>query len=152
MFTSTSTVVFKTFACDKDVVGGKRYLRADYSISCDTGLHKFFEVYSGLMIAVSSPASTELAVGHVVPLLLVYAPSIIVVRRENRVDEQGFWGFKCIVLTEPANDKVTGKLWSIVGLLIHCRVVYLVYYPYLLSRWCIYQCCPIRAACEQGIQ
>ena len=55
MFTSTSTVVFKTFACDESAVEGKSYLRADYSISCDTNLHTFFKVYSGLMIVVSSP-------------------------------------------------------------------------------------------------
>ena len=49
-------MVFKTFACDKIVVAGESYLRANYSISCDTSLHMFFKIYSGLMILVSSPA------------------------------------------------------------------------------------------------
>ncbi|CAM9956616.1 unnamed protein product, partial [Laminaria digitata] len=52
VFTSASTVVFKTFACDDKAVEGENYLRADYSISCDTDLHLLFKVYSGLMIAV----------------------------------------------------------------------------------------------------
>ena len=56
MFTSASTVAFKTFACDDEVVGGESYLRADYSVSCETGLHVFFQVYAGLMILVSTPA------------------------------------------------------------------------------------------------
>ncbi|CAN0521007.1 unnamed protein product, partial [Laminaria digitata] len=34
VFTSVSTVVFKTFACDDGVVDGESYLRVDYSISC----------------------------------------------------------------------------------------------------------------------
>ncbi|CAM9217775.1 unnamed protein product, partial [Laminaria digitata] len=52
VFTSTSTAVFKTFACDEDAVTGESYLRADYSLSCRTDLHMFFQVYAGLMIAV----------------------------------------------------------------------------------------------------
>ena len=55
VFTSTSTVVFKTFACDEEVVEGESYLRADYSISCKTSLHIFFKVYAGFMILVSMP-------------------------------------------------------------------------------------------------
>ena len=53
MFTSTSTLVFKTFSCDHDAVKGESYLRADYSLSCDTHLHMWFEIYAGLMILVS---------------------------------------------------------------------------------------------------
>lgn len=53
MFTSVSTAVFKTFACDDDVVIGESYLRADYSISCNTRVHTFFKIYAGFMILVS---------------------------------------------------------------------------------------------------
>ncbi|CAN0092578.1 unnamed protein product, partial [Laminaria digitata] len=52
VFTSASTVVFKTFACDSKAVEGESYLRADYSISCTSNLYMFFEVYAGLMILV----------------------------------------------------------------------------------------------------
>ncbi|CAN0542863.1 unnamed protein product, partial [Laminaria digitata] len=37
-------------SCDDQVVKGESYLRADYSISCKTSLHTFFEVYAWLMI------------------------------------------------------------------------------------------------------
>lgn len=70
MFTSTSTVVFRTFACDYNVVEGEGFLRADYSLSCDTGLHKFFRVYAGLMVLVSRPAFMLSVRRHVVSLLL----------------------------------------------------------------------------------
>lgn len=53
MFTSASTTVFKTFACDHDVSAGDTYLRADYSISCETRSHVLFQVYAGIMIVVS---------------------------------------------------------------------------------------------------
>ncbi|CAM9194743.1 unnamed protein product, partial [Laminaria digitata] len=52
VFTSVSTVVFNTFACDDDIGDGESFLRADYSVSCNTGLHTFFKVYAGLMILV----------------------------------------------------------------------------------------------------
>ncbi|CAN0521565.1 unnamed protein product, partial [Laminaria digitata] len=52
VFTSTSTVAFKTLACDDDVVEGENCLRADYSISCETSLHIFFQFYAALMILV----------------------------------------------------------------------------------------------------
>ncbi|CAM9826802.1 unnamed protein product, partial [Laminaria digitata] len=52
VFTSASTVAFKTFACDEEVVDGKSYLRADYSISCTTSLHMMFKAYAGIMILV----------------------------------------------------------------------------------------------------
>ncbi|CAN0595279.1 unnamed protein product, partial [Laminaria digitata] len=52
VFTSASTAAFKTFTCDKDGVEGESYLRADYSISCETRAHVFFQVYAGLMILV----------------------------------------------------------------------------------------------------
>ena len=56
MFTSVSTAVFKTFVCDDDIVVGESFLRADYSISCNTSLHTFFKVYAGLMILVRRSA------------------------------------------------------------------------------------------------
>lgn len=55
VFTSTSSVVLKTFACDDDVEGGASYLREDYSISCETSLHKFFKLYAGVIILVCKP-------------------------------------------------------------------------------------------------
>ncbi|CAM9315423.1 unnamed protein product, partial [Laminaria digitata] len=50
VFTSASSVVFNTFPCDDGVVDGESYLRADYSISCNTRLHAFFRAYAGVMI------------------------------------------------------------------------------------------------------
>ena len=52
MFTSASTVVFKTFGCDNSVVEGESYLRADYSISCQTATHTLYKVYAGFMLLV----------------------------------------------------------------------------------------------------
>ncbi|CAN0047697.1 unnamed protein product, partial [Ectocarpus fasciculatus] len=52
VFTSTSTVVFKTFACDDQAVEGESYLRADYSLSCNTTTHTWYKVYAGIMIVV----------------------------------------------------------------------------------------------------
>ncbi|CAM9638404.1 unnamed protein product, partial [Laminaria digitata] len=52
VFTSTSTVAFKTFSCDDEVVEGESYLRADYSISCKSSLHTFFRAYAGIMILI----------------------------------------------------------------------------------------------------
>lgn len=53
VFTSTSTIVFKTFACDGEAVEGENFLRADYSLSCDSNVHMWFMVYAGIMIVVS---------------------------------------------------------------------------------------------------
>lgn len=55
VFTSSSTAAFKTFDCDEDAVSGESYLRADYSLSCETDLHMSLMVYAGLMILVSRP-------------------------------------------------------------------------------------------------
>ena len=52
MFTSASTLVFDTFACDNAVEDGKSYLRADYSILCESSRHRFFKGYAILMILV----------------------------------------------------------------------------------------------------
>lgn len=52
MYTSASTLVFKTFACDDSMGGGKSYLRADYRLSCGSNLHTFFRGYAVLMVLV----------------------------------------------------------------------------------------------------
>lgn len=74
VFTSSSTITFKTFACDDEVVHGESYLRADYSLSCETNLHIFFQVYAALMILVSRPASRERGRGHPVALTVPCDP------------------------------------------------------------------------------
>lgn len=53
VFTSASTIVFKTFACDSEAVEGESFLRADYGISCKSRTHAFARVYATLMILVS---------------------------------------------------------------------------------------------------
>eukprot|EP00903_Cladosiphon_okamuranus_P012166 g11413.t1 len=52
VFTSTSTMAFKAFSCDEDVVEGESYLRADYSLSCKAKVHTYFRVYAGIMIVI----------------------------------------------------------------------------------------------------
>lgn len=52
VFTSVSTLIFRTFACDNNAMSGRSFLTADYSISCDSNTHTVFEVYAGLMILV----------------------------------------------------------------------------------------------------
>ncbi|CAB1103690.1 unnamed protein product [Ectocarpus sp. CCAP 1310/34] len=52
VFTSTSTMAFKTFPCDDEAVEGESYLRADYSLSCKTDKHMYFRIYAGIMILV----------------------------------------------------------------------------------------------------
>ena len=54
VFTSASTVVFKTFACENDAVAGQSYLRADYSLSCKTKTHIRYRIYAGFMLLVGS--------------------------------------------------------------------------------------------------
>lgn len=53
MFTSASTAVFKTFACDNHAVDGESYLREDYRLSCKSSTHTYFKIYAGLMFLVS---------------------------------------------------------------------------------------------------
>ncbi|CAM9929388.1 unnamed protein product, partial [Phaeothamnion confervicola] len=48
VYSSVSSACFQTFACD-NLGGGKSFLRADYSISCDTLTHRSYEVYAGFM-------------------------------------------------------------------------------------------------------
>eukprot|EP00752_Nemacystus_decipiens_P005317 g4823.t1 len=51
IYSSVSSTVFQTFACEKLDDGGD-YLRADYNIQCTDAKHKSFEVYAGIMIFV----------------------------------------------------------------------------------------------------
>jgi hypothetical protein len=51
IYSTVSTVIFQTFACDT-LATGDSYLRADYSISCTTSKHKWYRLYSGIMILV----------------------------------------------------------------------------------------------------
>ena len=50
-YSSVSSVVFQAFACES-LDDGKRYLRADYTIDCDSTRHRAFQIYAGLMILV----------------------------------------------------------------------------------------------------
>ncbi|CAN0066944.1 unnamed protein product [Ectocarpus sp. 4 AP-2014] len=52
VFTSASTMAFKTFPCDDEAVDGESYLRADYSLSCKTDKHMYYRIYAGIMIVV----------------------------------------------------------------------------------------------------
>ena len=50
VFTSTSTVIFRTFICDTDAIPGKGFLRADLGIECFTNEHTLYRIYAGIMI------------------------------------------------------------------------------------------------------
>ncbi|CAN0479076.1 unnamed protein product, partial [Discosporangium mesarthrocarpum] len=52
VFSSVSTVIFKTFSCDTIADTNKRYLREDYSISCDTKEYQGYRVYASIMVLV----------------------------------------------------------------------------------------------------
>lgn len=52
IFTSTSTIIFKTFVCDTDVLPGKGFLRSDYSVECFTLEHTLYRIYATIMIFV----------------------------------------------------------------------------------------------------
>ena len=49
VYSSVSSTLFKAFACE-DLEDGRNYLRADYSIECDSSEHRGFQVYAGFMI------------------------------------------------------------------------------------------------------
>lgn len=51
VYSSASSVVFQTFACD-DIDNGKSFLRADHSIQCFTTEHRVYMAYAGLMCLV----------------------------------------------------------------------------------------------------
>jgi len=50
IYSSVSSTLFKMFACD-DLEDGKRYLRADYRIDCDSSKHIVLQIYTSFMIA-----------------------------------------------------------------------------------------------------
>ena len=51
VYSSVSSVVFQMFACE-GFDDGKRYLRADYTIDCDSLKHRTFQFYASLMMLV----------------------------------------------------------------------------------------------------
>lgn len=51
VYSSVSALVFSAFACER-LDDGFIYLRADYTIECDSPTHKAFQVYAGVMILV----------------------------------------------------------------------------------------------------
>ncbi|CAN0108913.1 unnamed protein product [Ectocarpus sp. 12 AP-2014] len=51
VYSSVSSMVFKTFACDS-LDDGNNYLRADYRILCSTSKHLALQVYAGVMAVV----------------------------------------------------------------------------------------------------
>jgi hypothetical protein len=54
VYSTVSTVVFQTFACDVIQPTGESYLRADYSVSCQTREHHWYQVYAGIMVSVQA--------------------------------------------------------------------------------------------------
>lgn len=50
-YTRAFRQVLQTFACEDLPEVGKRYLRADFSIECDTATHRAYQVYAAVMIA-----------------------------------------------------------------------------------------------------
>jgi hypothetical protein len=50
IYSTVSTVVFQTFACDYLEDTKESWLRADYSISCDTDTHAVFRKYAIVMV------------------------------------------------------------------------------------------------------
>ena len=49
VYSSVSAVIFQMFDCEK-LDDGKIYLRADYSIECNTAWHRALMVYSAVMV------------------------------------------------------------------------------------------------------
>ncbi|CAM9378261.1 unnamed protein product, partial [Laminaria digitata] len=52
VYSSVSSTIFQTFACDDLGEGGDGYLRADYSILCGTVRHHQFQVYAAVMMLI----------------------------------------------------------------------------------------------------
>jgi hypothetical protein len=52
IYSTVSTVVFQTFACDNIETTGISYLRADYSVICNTSRHNAYKAYAAVMIIV----------------------------------------------------------------------------------------------------
>lgn len=53
VFSPTSTAVFQTFVCE-DFPDGQRLLVADYSIDCNSAIHKAYQGYAGFMVRVQA--------------------------------------------------------------------------------------------------
>ncbi|CBJ48858.1 polymorphic Outer membrane protein G/I family [Ectocarpus siliculosus] len=51
IYSSVSATLFKAFVCE-ELEDGTNYLRADYTIDCDSSKHKAFQVYAGFMVVV----------------------------------------------------------------------------------------------------
>ena len=51
VYSSVSATIFQVFACEP-LSDQKTYLRADYSIECDSSKHQAFQVFAGVMIFV----------------------------------------------------------------------------------------------------
>ncbi|CAN0385076.1 unnamed protein product, partial [Laminaria digitata] len=49
VYSSVSSILFQMFACD-DLEDGKKYLRSDYRVECDSSKHRAFQIYAGMMI------------------------------------------------------------------------------------------------------
>ena len=49
VYSSVSSIIFQMFACD-DLADGRKYLRADYRVECDSPNHVPFQIYAGLMM------------------------------------------------------------------------------------------------------
>jgi hypothetical protein len=56
LYSTVSTVVFQTFACDTIEPTGKSYLRADYSVMCGTSEHLFYKWYAVVMVSLQASA------------------------------------------------------------------------------------------------
>ncbi|CAN0550818.1 unnamed protein product, partial [Ectocarpus sp. 12 AP-2014] len=48
VYSTVSTIVFQTFACDTLDELGTTFLRADYSLECYTPEHKLYRGYAGI--------------------------------------------------------------------------------------------------------
>lgn len=54
ILSSASTTIVRTFMCESfEDLGGARFLKADYSLSCDTREYRAYRAYASLMILVS---------------------------------------------------------------------------------------------------
>ena len=51
VFPTVSQIIFQTYNCDANFDDGA-YLRLDYTIDCDTSIHRFFLFYATIMIFV----------------------------------------------------------------------------------------------------
>ncbi|CAM9492922.1 unnamed protein product, partial [Laminaria digitata] len=49
VYSSVSSILFKMFACD-DLEDGRKFIRADYRVECNSSKHKAVQIYAGFMI------------------------------------------------------------------------------------------------------